>query len=664
MQGLQNISDEELDRMIAQQSGGAPELSAISDEELDRMISRAQIKPPSGSSAGPGQIYQGLGESALAALYGAARGAEGVGRGLHEAYGVPSLEEKMRDVLPQMGLPAAEPSTAKPSVSQYEQSLREAYPSATGVGKFFGELAPAVAIPEARLAEAIGSGLEALGLGAKAAGRVAGPGASGVTGGALGPAYDPDAPLSESIPLGALIGSGVHTAGSGLINAPAFLRRQFTKLGSKTKEQLGKLSGAVERLGLNVPIGEAIDSPGLKRLQQTVVSKIPFSGMSQAYGKISDTLKGHIEGLLDKLNPTKKRAGDLVKNDLEAKFNSLQESADQKYNRVNAMLSKQNPSHSVKNIKDEAAKIKKQIEFNSKMHGEAPLSSYEKLSPIIKSLESPSPHNFKDAIKKDEVINSMMRETKGKERYYASKLKDAHLEDIENTVKKSGSSALKDDWNIAKRFYKNIFVPFRDNKEVSKILDEGTKIDEVVPTIFKTSRTKGKGDILATVSPHISQEAKNAILHEHLSTQIESPGPSISKKISKYDDMQKRQKDLLIDPEDRQLLDDLSTIKEHYGDSFNKMFVEKTGASLQPHAMASMLYGLGHSIGGPVGGALMLGHGIAGGRLTKKALMSDALQNYYLKGLKQKVSPKVKKPSKAISLGLLPFLGSGEENER
>jgi len=608
-----------LDKMDGSQQETIGSMSPEIARNLLSQMGNGQQQPPSPTGETPELPSQGVSEGQgimpmiAALLSGGKRGLGELGTGAAgmAAQGVDRLAgTQLQQQVPQYHLQGI------------DQKIAQAHPSMAETGSIVSKVAPLLFAPE------FGGGL---------AGQMAGQAAVGGLEGAIESPEDRIKGLlagGASAAAGPLAGKAITATARATKGAT---QKALSKMvgGTKSVKDMAKFDEAAERLGVDIPAAQRVDSPGLKRIQETLLSKLPFSGMHKAVSDVGDKITSHMNSLLSKLNPSGERAGSLVKNELQGKYDALEKSASDKYDRVSAILSKKNPPHDIKSMVDEASKIKKQISRDASFGGKS-VSDYKELKPILDSLENSPVKNIGDAFKTDKIINARMRDAEGLEKKMLSQLKSVNKDAISKTVKKYGSDDLNSQYNVANNFYKKVFAPFRDNEEIAKILHKDTKIDEVVPTVFGTSGTKGKSDILESVAPHLSQDSKNAILNEHLSTQLEQPEKKVLSKISKYEKIQKRQKDMLIAPEDRQLLDDMRTIKEHMGDtSFNKMFVEKTGASLQPYAAASLLGTAGMATGGVPGALAAILGGVGGGRLAKKAVMSDVIPAAYRKALQQ-----------------------------
>jgi hypothetical protein len=587
--------------------------------------------------------------------YGAAAG--GVTKGLLKSgRAIGESEAKLIDYLAGTQFAGKAPRVELPEAVQ---SLMERYPIASGIGEISGETLPLMAIPESAFGkiEFLEPYIQELSKFPQMTARLGGRFAKGMAVGApLESLLHPEEDLSTSLKRGTAFGAvgvPVERVVSKVLDAPKYLSKMLG--GKPTKELLERIEQVEKARGVRFPYAEYADSPGAKRLQKTVLEKMPFAGMGKATTEVGNVLQSQLANMLEEIKPKVGSAGSIVKDEIQEKYDTLNDIASDKYSRVYALLKRSNPEHESESLIQEAKSIKNKIEGKSRL-GAKSLSEFNELKPVIEALDKNPVKNISDAFEFDKIVNQRMRNSKdATERKYLSDIKNAHDKDLQNTVKRSGSDDINSAYNLAKQYYKKIFVPYRDNPEISKILSEKTRPDDVVDTFFKTSRKKGKGDILESVTPHLSQDAKNAVVHEHLTTQLEEGKNKVTPTINKYGEIQKKQKDLLMNPEHRSLLDDIKFTKDSLGTKpFNKLFVEETGASLQPYAATSMLAGLGNLLGGIPGAIAAVPAGILAGRKVTKGLMGDTLREGLKRRLAAEKSPEVAQIQKIpTALGLL-----------
>jgi hypothetical protein len=650
MQGIESLSDEELLK-LSQPSKPSGGIESLSDEELMAMVGKQQAP----AQADPGHYDDA--SSLIQTMMAAGSGAAGVRKGLADFLsGAGRLGAKGLEALTGADIESKVPQFQP---SQTEQMLMQASPTAAGIGEFAGGSLPLAALPEAAAGEmaSLAPMIEKLPASMRGLAGLTGRGAKGAAvGSALAPVYSPDEDIRSSLETGGALG----LAGSMLGPMAGGLSRSIGKAlgmgGTASAEKVKGVMDAADRLDVNLPLAETIDSRAVNKLQKIGLKNIPGSGMSQEYTNLTGGLTDQINGLMQKLNPENEHAGESTKNFLSQKYGSLKDQVQDMYSDVQNSVEMSAPGdiHKTDELFSQADSIKKEISKSEKLPGgkiKVPSSVRDFIGDVKKEKVG-----LDDAFRQDEIINEYIGDAKAKaatgdkegnrELRYFNKLKEANLNDVDSTIKSVDSPEISEKWRDAKEFYKDNLVPFeRKSSTLRKIVRPGTRGDEVQSMFLRTSGQQPKAQILSEVSDQLPQEIKDQLAHNYLAgPKDESP----LKVIDKYEKLQPKQRDLLFSPEDKQKLDDLLTMKKHVGSKeFNQMFVADTGSQSPALAVPAAIYAAGHAFGGPFGGLAALGGAAAGGRGLKEALMSDALKKMYLKSLKasQITSPELGRSS-------------------
>lgn len=530
--------------------------------------------------------------------------------------------------------------------SSTEQLLMQSSPKSAAIGEFAGGSLPIFALPEYAAGEmaSLAPMIEKLPASIRGLAGLTGRGAKGAAVGAgIAPAYSPDEDIRSSLETGGALGLAGSMLGPLTGAASRGIGKALGMGGTASAEKVKSVMDAADRLDVNLPLAETIDSRAINKLQKIGLKNIPGSGMSQEYTNLTGGLIDQINGLMQKLNPENKHAGESTKNFLSQKYVSLKNKVQDMYSDVQKSVEMSAPGdiHKTDELFSKADSIKKEISKSEKLPGgkiKVPSSVREFIGDVKKEKVS-----LDDAFRQDEIINEYIGDAKAKaatgdkegnrELRYFNSLKEANLNDVDSTIKSVDSPEISEKWRDAKEFYKNNIVPFeKKSSTLRKIVRPETRGDEVQSMFLKTSGQQPKVQILSEVSDQLPQEIKDRIAHNYLS------GPkddSLLKVIDKYEKLQPKQKDLLFSPEDKQKLDDLLTMKKHVGSKeFNQMFVADTGSQNPALAVPAGIYAAGHSFGGAPGGIAALVGAAAGSRGLKEALMSDALKKIYLKSLK------------------------------
>jgi hypothetical protein len=631
------------------------DLSTLSDDDLAALEGKIKQKQFSQSqeSAGPMQKAINYGEAFSS---GAIQGLGNIGANIG------SLEAQAVDKI--FGTQFAK-DTPKFELPQSKQQLMKAYPNTSAVGQFAGEALPMMAIPGGAMGEmeSLAPAIEKLPQAMQGIAKFGGKAAKAAgTGAAISPIYEPDEPFSESMPEGALlaqlgpIAEGAVGLGKGGLQYLQKMGGMATKVGAE------KVMQAAESLGLKVPAGEVIKSKGLKSLQ-SLLGSVPGSGMPEAYDNLAVGLQGKIDNLLTKLNPDNVHSGEAVQEHLFDKYSEVKDTANQLYGDLRDAISSSAPGeiHQNKSLSSEARNISEELSRRSKQP-----AGYTKVpkdvKKVVDQIESGS-YTLSDAIETDENINNLIgdniadvkkggREGQDAKRAinYLRKIKEANNKDIGETIRKVDVPEITELWDSAKDHYKKEMVPFVEKgSKLQEIIQEKNP-DKVQGKFLSTSGTQPKSFILKQVTNELPQDVKDKIAHQYLMGAKEEP----EKMLQKFDKLQPKQKESLFSPEDLETLENMSTLKKHFGSDFNQMFSPKTGI-IAKSAVPLAIGAYGYKEGGVPGAIGAVGAAGLGGKGLKSALMSDTMKKQFLKS-----ASKQAKPTDLGIAGLMgiPFMGN------
>jgi hypothetical protein len=545
-----------------------------------------------------------------------------------------------------------------------QQVFMEQYPTSSGIGEFIGGSLPLLALPEAALGkiaslepyiEGLPKALQGVtGFG----GRVA---KGAAVGAPIGAIYSPDEPLSESMTLGAITG-GLGSAAEPVLQKGLGLGTEALKNvfgGTSTPSQVKRLTDAAKRQGVKLLLGEAIESPMLKKFQGSFLENLPFSGMSKQYKQAGMGLTKQLESALKEIAPeSDKQIGKITQDALRKASKTAEQKNRSLYNQVERIADN---TGSVVMPKNYAQTAEKKLASITKYAKENPEIKDVFKSDIYRTLKQASdkkPISYGAAFDLDRRLNNQISQAKVAGDVPLSSLlssiKTALNKDINTSAQSSNNQVLANKWREAKKHFQENVVPVR-TKEITNITKPDADLDSVTQTFIKTGQYE-RPTQLKKITKHLTQEEKGNLAHSYLTKSdkdIGSEGLSnLDKTLTAYGKLGRQQKEQLFTKEQKKKFDDILMLRKAYGMDLQQMLQPKTGEKAAK--AAGMLAPL--TVGGIYGIPAALGT-VAGGQLAKQALMSDLAKTAYMR------SQRLKQPKIDFGRGQylgLPFLGNNE----
>jgi hypothetical protein len=339
---------------------------------------------------------------------------------------------------------------------------------------------------------------------------------------ALGGAYTPQNPL-----LGAVLGGAAPSVGNAISKVVGktynYLRPSNLFRGNLTPEQLQQNIKATA--GTETGLGDVIGSPTLKKLQENILSKVPFSGavdtMQRSAGKVVD--KGH--DILNRL--LGKNSGEDVDkslNDaLQAAYKKHHEEKNSLYDEANSIADQIGLQLPLSNFSKKASLYSDALENTNILKYEPEMAS------MINKLK-----NYKNPVTKTENVGSIVDQSgqplinetkltypslkeanllKGKLNQLADQYKssptmtDRHAAgifrdlasslktDIQTAIKKTGHKTLSESYNKAEENYAKKFSPFLD-KEIYNFANGNNDSDTLISSFIKTGKANDRANLI------------------------------------------------------------------------------------------------------------------------------------------------------------------------
>lgn len=580
----------------------------------------------------------------------------------------------------------AEARTKRPDFLTEEE---RATPAAQA-GEFVGESLPFLAVPGGAITK-VPRAIERALAGASAPARIAGRAASrAAKGAAVGAPVNVIARPEES-PLdaaqsGGTLGALTSLALSTIGGAPGAVARRIPKLfgGKASPEEIAARLQAAERQGLNIPIGDIIDSGTLKKIQ-TGLSHIPFVGLSKTYSDASKAIQEGYKGRLQSMLPDSP-IGEKMVDSLTELTKKTSKNVSKLYKKVDDHAVKTGFKVELPSYKAEVDRLTKDIKrvipekklTASDTELKKIVSSLENVfetrSPLSKALGTAAASSPTRSYSDAKIALKYLREGYDKAKVdpsmknvagQFSRLEQKLRKDVANSIDKSGDEKLKRLSKTADEYFKKREVPLRE-KEIVKFTRREGDPDTVLQSFIKTGQYE-RPKLLSKLVSKLSDRDRDAVASSYLTKGLAEDATgalefSPTKIATAYNKLGKRQQKTLFSPAERKQFDDLSTLSRLMGTNLDQMANPKTGAQaasmLGQALLGAGIYGATH-LGEGDGSLSSIALPFLAPYLAKKGIMSKSLRRT-LKGGRQ---PRMSQRQQNIASSL-PFLLQNQEEAK
>lgn len=357
--------------------------------------------------------------------------------------------------------------------------------------------------------------------------------------------------------------------------------------GSLSEEELIKNLEATR--GTGTGLGNVIDNPTLKRIEENMLARIPGSGVTkrmQETGK-EITRRGH-----DILNDFTKGkqvedVGEALHNSLIKSFGETNKLKNQKFGKVNELAGKLDVNTPRFNLRAEAEKMLRDAKNDPDL---ARFMKAEDLN-LLNELANPKsiqvdgvtiPKNFD--LKSTDILRGKIGDAayeayvagdKGKMNQFLN-LRNALEKDVKQAISQSKSEKLKQLHKDAMDYYKNDYAPFEDN-DIQYFLKGKGDSDVLVDKFFKTSKTGDRANLLKKLTDKLSKEDKDLLLYQHFAKAIGDKGLNPTEFAKQFEKIGKRQRELLFDKDTLNKLENYQRLARKNSEALNVMFNPPTG---------------------------------------------------------------------------------------
>lgn len=416
--------------------------------------------------------------------------------------------------------------------------------------------------------------------------------------------------------------------------------------GSATPEEMA--ANLETAKGLPVNIGKVTESPFANALYENVISEIPFSGSEKSYKSINQGVQDYADNMLKEMSggDINLEGNEKTKDLIIKAHENAKDVKNNLYNQVNQTAENEGHSIDLSSTKDKASQFKSQLE-------DSPLLKFD---PSVKSFldkaTSISGEGFSPSIKEANLIKNKLWDqgqslssfgNSASERGVGNLYKDLSRNignDIKDSIKKTGSPELNQQYEDATNFYKNNYAQFHD-EDIYKFLDPKKSNDNIARAIIKPSKSNDQYSQIDKIKSLLSPEDQKSLSHAYLSTAYDHNGNLNIQDLNKLtNSLGRRQFNSLFDQEDAAKINKFQNLMDMSQESRSMMKNPPTGKraikSLLGIGAASLA---GHAIGGPMaalGAVAGLGATSLGANVLQKYLTNpkvrENLVNAMIKG--------------------------------
>jgi len=349
----------------------------------------------------------------------------------------------------------------------------------------------------------------------------------------LGGAYAPDNQLQ-----GMALGAGGALAGNLIGKGLDALSPNRLFRGNLSRDELLNNLGITQ--GTETGLGDVIGSPMLKRLNENILAKIPFSGVNESMQRNAQKIidKGHslVNSLAD--NKTISNLDNYLNNTLKESYLSHHTLKNAHYKNVNKIANDINLNLELPNFQKEIAKQKDLIndtailKYQPDMQnlirklGRLEVPEKDTASMIVDKFGKPFTKETKTTLeeanllkgKLNQIAQHHMASPNPSDRYLAgifNNLANNLKTDINTSIKESNHVPLKEAYEKAEKNYAENFSPFLD-KQIYKFLNGKADPETLVSTFIKTGKATDRAELIKKLTSKLPAENKNLLGYAYL----------------------------------------------------------------------------------------------------------------------------------------------------
>ena len=297
--------------------------------------------------------------------------------------------------------------------------------------------------------------------------------------------------------------------------------------------------------GTETGLGDVIGNPMLKRLNENVLSKIPFSGVNEAMQKNAGEIINRGHSLIDQL-AGKSDIGNLDKylsDALKDSYKSHNAEKNAHYKGVNKMADEAGLELDLPNFANKVKQHKNAIEDTQiikyepemqallrKLGGyEEPVTTKTTTGKLVDEYGKPLSQETTISRPRLEEANLLKGKLNGLANKHgaSSNPTDRHLAgvfgdlartlkgDIESEIEKTGHAPLKEAYKAAEDNYAKKFSPFLD-KQIYKFLGGNADPETLIQSFVKTGKSSDRANLIKKVTDKLPVEDRNLLGYGYL----------------------------------------------------------------------------------------------------------------------------------------------------
>lgn len=380
--------------------------------------------------------------------------------------------------------------------------------------------------------------------------------------------------------------------------------------------------------GTNTGLGDVIESPFLKRQYENTLPKILGSNADNTMQGTAAQVTGRGNDLLNQMlgNNDPKDVGQAIQQALKKSYGDVLEKSQNNYSEVDELANQMGITIGRDNLAAKAQELLNKVTKSPELSRKASPEMVEDL----KFYSNPDNSNI---LESTNIFRGMLGDTaressiKGKkfESGIYNNLKNSLTKDIEDAIPKDASNPVRQKYDQAQDFYRNMVVPFEE-PEITKFTRKGGDPDLLLSSFVKKGNLD-RGNLLSKLIQKLPESQQGLVPYGFFSQAIKNGKVNPLTMRSLYEDLGPTQKQALFSqPELAKSMSDFSKLVGMNTESLTQMVNPKTGQrnlDVLPGLLAS--HGLGAYGGykadgmpGAIAGGIA---GLGGAAIISKALV-------------------------------------------
>lgn len=390
--------------------------------------------------------------------------------------------------------------------------------------------------------------------------------------------------------------------------------------------------------GTNTGLGSVIDSPTLKRLQENVLTHVPFSGaytnMQKTAQQFTEKGSSLMEKIGEDLPPGDKTK--ILKDAINDATKEARKEDQENYKNVDKISSDIGLIIGREKFSSKANEILSDIEKSPELKREFPKD-------LLSDIKQYAENRNGNSLKLSNIFKGKLNDKAG-EFYENGKnyeyglmrgLKDALGEDIDLGIKNSNHPALQNAYELAQKNHGEYSQQF-EHPDIVKFTRKGGDPDLMLSHFLRTG-ANDRGELIKRLTTKLPTKLQNLPAYMYLSRAIEDGKLDPVKLHTLYDKLGENQRKALIP--DKIMRKEIENYTRGVGmnkESFQTMSNPKTGQRNLDTLVGVLETIAGYSLAGAKGAALAFPAVSVAGRMANKRLTSEKTRTNLVKEMLKK----------------------------